>query len=329
MPMARLCATCAASCTCSMCGRPGTEADLLGLGDFAALSSAGSDCSGRAEVCFDKDCCRTAAYYFSCHACQWGRCMVCEECAVSWACPRCQCPAEGMRSARPEKAEAGGAQACLPRDLPTIHERTSQWTEGSMVHMTILRCVERNAIVEVPASFDASASASFALGVTMRSLDSAKRSRKAVMLAPTVPMVKHIYGVAEAYDGLRACQVIGNWEVDAWEKAQWEEHLLRQDLMITTPQLFLDTLNARYLDLAFFGVLVMHECQHCSGRHPFAKLFSEHYWKPGCQGKFRVLGLCRHIVKHKMKDASERQEAIRRLEKTMDAHVVPFEGSCT
>ena len=148
-----------------------------------------------------------------------------------------------------------------------------------MVDLHINRCVHESAIYEVSEDFvdgDANA-ACLALEVSKRYLDITKRSRKAVFLAPTVPMVRHIYQVALQFSELRACQVIGNSEVDIWEKMQWETFLCQRDLLATTPQLFVDTVGARFLDLSLFGVLVLHECQHCSGSHPFANLFSDHY----------------------------------------------------
>ena len=184
-----------------------------------------------------------------------------------------------------------------------------------------------NAIIEVPEDFvEGDANAAFiALEVSKRYLEATMRNRKAVFLAPTVPTVRQIFQVAEQFGELRACHVIGSSTVDAWEKEQWETHLHEKDLLVTTPQLFLDTLGANSIDLSLFGVLVLHECQHCSGSHPFAKLFSDHYVSPGCQGEMRVLGLSRNLVKRKVKEPTERQRLIRRLEKTMDSQVLSFD----
>ena len=137
--------------------------------------------------------------------------------------------------------------------------------------------------------------------------------------------MRQVFKVAEQFGELSACHVIGSSEVDTWGKTQWEERLHDQDLLVTTPQLFLDTLCASHINLSLFGVIVLHECQHCSGSHPFAKLFSDHYVKPGCQGEIRVLGLSRNLVKRKVKDATERQRLIGRLEKTMKSQVLSFD----
>ena len=164
-----------------------------------------------------------------------------------------------------------------------------------------------------------------ALEVSKRYLEATMRNRKAVFLAPTVPTVRQIFQVAEQFGELRACHVIGSSTVDAWEKEEWEERLHEKDVLVTTPQLFLDILGANLIDFSLFGVLVLHECQHCSGSHPFAKLFSDHYVKPGCQGEMRVLDLSRNLVKRKVKEPTELQRLIRRLEKTMDSQVLSFD----
>ena len=88
------------------------------------------------------------------------------------------------------------------------------------------------------------------------------------------------------------------------------------------PQLFLDALDARNVELSTFCVMVVDECQHCSGRHPFAKIFREHYSQLRPRGQIRVLGLSEQLVKRKVKGAMERQQAIKKLENAMDSHKI-------
>ena len=83
-----------------------------------------------------------------------------------------------------------------------------------------------------------------------------------------------------------------------------------------TPQIFLDVLDARYLSLNMFCVLIVDECHHCAGSHPFARVFSEHYGRLKVR-QLRVLGMSGNLVKRKIKDDKERDKAKIKLEKAM------------
>ena len=110
--------------------------------------------------------------------------------------------------------------------------------------------------------------------------------------------------------------------MDAWGSTEWTEIVSKNDVLITTPQLFLDVLDAKHLYLSTFGVLIVDECHHCSGSHPFAEVFAEHYnrlaSKPGV-GQPLVLGMSGNLVKRKVEDPKEREKAIEKLEKAMGA----------
>ena len=146
-----------------------------------------------------------------------------------------------------------------------------------------------------------------ALEVSKRCMETARRGSRVVFLVPTTPMVRWCYRTVTAYQTFSCCHVIRNAEVVSWEFLQWDEHIRHKDLLITTPQLFHDVLASGHLHLSMFEVLVIFECQHCSGRHPYARIFAEHYRK-----QLRVLGISRSLLKGDVKSATEKQSAIRR-----------------
>ena len=112
--------------------------------------------------------------------------------------------------------------------------------------------------------------------------------------------------------------VLGNATVDAWERDEWQSVLLNCEVLLITPQLFLDALGARHLDLVSFGVIVVDECQHCLGSHPYASIFKEHYRNaPGQGNEIRVLGMSSQLVKRKVKGKDEQLQALKRLERSM------------
>jgi ERCC4-related helicase len=96
------------------------------------------------------------------------------------------------------------------------------------------------------------------------------------------------------------------------------------DTILTTPQLFLDVLNAKYVSLSIFSTLVVNECQHCSGRHPLSLIFSNYYVKLD-PSTVRVLGLSRRLVKHNVSE-SNAKSVIQKLESVMRSSVINWEA---
>ena len=145
---------------------------------------------------------------------------------------------------------------------------------------------------------------------------------KVVILAPSVPMVRQRFESTREFARLKPCVVIGSAEVDTWGRSEWQGTMSNHNVLITTPQLFLDTLDKGRLQLSLFTALVVEECQHCSGRHPYARIFRAHYSRRQSADHLRVLGLARCLVKRKVKAPEERHQVISRIEKLMRCQLV-------
>ena len=127
-------------------------------------------------------------------------------------------------------------------------------------------------------------------------------------------------GFAPLQGGFAPKDVIGNADVDAWKWEKWSEAICEVDVLVTTAQLFLDSLDAKLVKLSTFCVLVVDECHHCSGSHPFARTFKEHFSLLRPPGQIRVLGLPQRLVKSKLKAAPEEElHIIKRFEFLMDS----------
>ena len=195
--------------------------------------------------------------------------------------------------------------------------------ENRAMKMIVRHCFQVNTILEIaPDAEDVSANrVVVALEVIRCCIEASKYHLKAVLLAPTVPIVRQRFEIAEAFGQQFGCLiphvVIGNSEVDAWGEAEWHKMLSDCNMLIATPQLFLDALNARYLHLSSFCALVVEECQYCCGFHPFAKIFEEHYSCLQATDHLRVLGLSSCLVNKKVKVVEEQLRATKRIERLM------------
>lgn len=337
-----LCDTCASAWSCSHCGR--TSADLprlssgssgsqpLASNDPSASGSSVSSASPRHAASLDQEACfycsAPATMRFCCPDCKGpgdkvgrGTYMLCCACLLLKACRYCH-----------RKPGEGDAVPDSDAESPELSEAANA---------VIGRCVEQkqNTIWEVAEG--GAEKTHVALEVSRRCLEASKDNRKAVLLAPTVPIVKQHAEVAEKYHQLRICHVVGSSKVDMWELAEWTDLVEKHDLLITTPQLFLDVLDLRHLSFSAFCVLIFDECHHCTGAsHPMARVIREHYFRryPATVSAIRirsdsgqkpcVLGMSGNLVKRKkVKDAKEREKAIKKLEKAMDSQVMPVSGA--
>ena len=107
----------------------------------------------------------------------------------------------------------------------------------------------------------------------------------------------------------------------------------QNDILLITPQLFLDAMNAQHLWMGQFCALAFDQCEHCithlksdsAHSHPYSKIVSNHATK-WCH----MLGLCTQLFKRKVKDPAEQNVAVKRLAKALHANVLDYAaGSLT
>merc|ERR1712129_443624 len=115
-------------------------------------------------------------------------------------------------------------------------------------------CLEANTIVEIAEDMmDQGVNASsLAFAVCTGRMRSVSDDCRALLLSPTVPLVKQHLEIAKDFHILRPCLIIGTSEVDNWKKEQWQDVVMRHNMIITTPQLFLDALDSKHLHLSSF-----------------------------------------------------------------------------
>ena len=283
---------------------------------------------------------------------------LCTECAAqSPICPHCQEPCDEDRDRLRDSdsdcedyvnestqyqysAPASGSQADHPKDRasqPLAARAPAGWActgrlaclESPVMKAVTEICVLGNTILEIGEGIVELVDRTvLALEVGRRCVELAQQQhtdRKCVcvLLAPTVPMVRQRFEVAKEFEalGIRTEFVIGTADVDKWLESNWQGKVNEIDILITTPQLFLDTLNAGHLKMTDFCALIVEECQHCSGRHPYARIFQEHYAHLQSP-EIRVLGLSGCLVKQKLKTTEEKQRAKKQMERLMQCEVV-------
>ena len=129
--------------------------------------------------------------------------------------------------------------------------------------------------------------------------------RKACVLAPTVPIILSIQRHCDAVmvsPALRVSCVLSSPCVDTWGRQQWQDVVEGCDLLLVTPQLFLDSLNEGHLCTNQFSVFTFCECQHfMSNNYPITKIVQLMQIRQATALP-RILGVCAEL-KHKKASA--------------------------
>ncbi|KAF8111211.1 hypothetical protein N665_0076s0199 [Sinapis alba] len=147
------------------------------------------------------------------------------------------------------------------------------------------------------------------------SSDSLKRF--IICLAPTVNLVKqHCCEIRGAHQNLKVEDYFGAKGVDKWTSHRWEEELCKNQVLVMTPQIFLDALRGGFLKLEMICLLVIHECHRTTGNHPYAMIMKEFYHKS--TDKPRMFGLTT--------TAAIRKDQVSELENLMDSQIFNPEG---
>jgi endoribonuclease Dicer len=93
---------------------------------------------------------------------------------------------------------------------------------------------------------------------------------------------------------LKVEEYFGAKGVDKWTSQRWDEEFSKHDVLVMTPQILLDVLRSAFLKLEMVCLLIIDECHHTTGNHPYAKLMKEFYHES--TSKPKIFGLTASAV---------------------------------
>ncbi|XP_048137165.1 endoribonuclease Dicer homolog 2 isoform X2 [Rhodamnia argentea] len=116
----------------------------------------------------------------------------------------------------------------------------------------------------------------------------------------------------------------GDMGVDFWDAAMWQKQLDRYEVLVMTPAILLNCLRHSFFKLDLIKVLIMDECHHARGEHPYACIMKEFY-HPQLRDNMqvpRIFGMTASPIKSKGGNSEVQYwQKIKELETLMNSKV--------
>lgn len=124
----------------------------------------------------------------------------------------------------------------------------------------------------------------------------------AVFLVPQVVLVTQQAEALKMHTDLSVGLYYGDMGVDFWDGAIWKREIEKHEVLVMTPAILLSGLRHSFFHLSMIKVLIVDECHHARGKHPYACIMTEFYHRQLSLGKFdlpRILGMTASPIKSK------------------------------
>ncbi|XP_078671533.1 endoribonuclease Dicer-like [Branchiostoma floridae x Branchiostoma belcheri] len=139
--------------------------------------------------------------------------------------------------------------------------------------------------------------------------------KRTIFLVNNVPLVSQQAAVITTHTNLSIGEYVGAMGVDLWSRERWRREFDAHHVLVMTAQIFLDVLQHGILPLSRVNLLVIDECHHAVGHHPYREIMKA-FDTCQVQDYPRVLGLTASILQGKCAPDSLLQR-VRSLEVTL------------
>lgn len=145
--------------------------------------------------------------------------------------------------------------------------------------------------------------------------------RRTVFLAPTVPLVQQQTVYLRRHLNARVASFVGAMRVDDWSGQQWWREFCEHNVLVMTPTILNNILNANFISMANINLLVFDECHCATGKDPYVQIMQNHYISTHPTIRPKILGLTASVLNKKVKPF-EMMSRIEELECKLGASLV-------
>ncbi|PVG02206.1 hypothetical protein CPB86DRAFT_614430 [Serendipita vermifera] len=142
--------------------------------------------------------------------------------------------------------------------------------------------------------------------------------RVALFLVPKVPLVEQQRAFLESNTGLKIRGYTGAMGVDYWDRTAWIAEFMACDVLVMTPQIFLNILRHAHWNMNQVSMIVFDEVHNCKGRSPEAQIMVDHYHTlDPTRERPKILGLTASPIFNVKNPA----DALQKIERLTDSKV--------
>ncbi|GMJ15749.1 dicer-like 3, DICER-LIKE 3 [Hibiscus trionum] len=157
-----------------------------------------------------------------------------------------------------------------------------------------------------------------------QAINSTVNKKLILFLAPTVHLVNQQFEYIKVHTSLEVEQYYGAKGVNEWNSDCWEKEIKEHDVLVMTPQILLNALRKAFLSLEMMSLMIIDECHHATGNHPYAKIMKEFYHKSNIKPK--IFGMTASPVGSKGVSSSNHcEDQISELESVLDCLIYTIE----
>ncbi|KAB1225575.1 hypothetical protein CJ030_MR1G020790 [Morella rubra] len=170
-----------------------------------------------------------------------------------------------------------------------------------------------------------------------QAIKSSGHKKLIIFLAPTVHLVNQAcsfnflsgtlhmqFEYIRLHTNLEVGEYYGAKGVDEWSLNSWEKEIIGHDVLVMTPQIFLDALRKAFLIMETVSLMIMDECHRATGNHPYTKIMKEFYHKSSKKPK--ILGMTASpVVRKGVSSTMDCEGQISELESILDSQIYTVE----
>jgi endoribonuclease Dicer len=91
-------------------------------------------------------------------------------------------------------------------------------------------------------------------------------AKRTVFLVPTRPLVKQQAAEIRRHFDVKVGEYTGDMNVDFWKKDQWIKELIKNEVIVMTPQIFLNMLNHNFIKFDKINLIIFDEVHWAAKR---------------------------------------------------------------
>ncbi|XP_043646275.1 endoribonuclease Dicer [Drosophila teissieri] len=93
--------------------------------------------------------------------------------------------------------------------------------------------------------------------------------KRALFMCNTVELARQQTVAVQRLTNLTVGFYVGEQGVDDWTRGQWSDEIQDHQVLVGTAQVFLDMFTQKHMTLSSVSVVIMDECHHGTGHHPY------------------------------------------------------------